>query len=54
MSTQPENKNNAGPKISKDELSDKDAEKVTGGSRSTSTPSISEIVVTKRTDSSSP
>jgi type VI protein secretion system component Hcp len=36
-----------------DELSDKDFEKVVGGNRSTA-PSVSEIVITKPTDTATP
>ncbi len=32
MATQPENNDEAGPKVSKDELSEKELEKATGGS----------------------
>jgi hypothetical protein len=49
MTTQPENKHKAEQKVSKDELSDKDVEKVTGG-RPSGAPSVSEIVITKPTD----
>jgi hypothetical protein len=44
-----ENEDKAEQKVSKDELSEKELEKATGG-RSGSAPSVSEIVITKPTD----
>jgi hypothetical protein len=46
----PKKEANPDPKISKDELSDSDLNKATGGSRESSAPSVSEITVTKRFD----
>lgn len=53
MTIQPENTE---PEISKDELTDKQMDKVSGGTDNTTTskPSVSEIVVTKSTDIASP
>jgi len=43
MTTQPENKDKTEPKISKDELSDKDLAKVTGGGKNaTKSTTVSE------------
>ena len=53
MTTQRENTE---PKISKDELSEKELEKATGGGTNAATkarPNISEISITKSTDASS-
>ena len=44
---------NADPQISKDELPDRELNKVTGG-RESSTPSVSEITVLKKFDKFSP
>ena len=49
MTTQPENKDKAEQKVSKDELSDKEAEKVTGGK-----VAVHDISITKYVDKSSP
>jgi type VI protein secretion system component Hcp len=49
MTTQPENKDKAEQKISKDELTDKELEKATGGK-----VSFEPIVIKKEVDKSSP
>jgi type VI protein secretion system component Hcp len=49
MTTQPENKDKAEQKVSKDELSEKELEKATGGK-----PSFSDISITKKIDVASP
>jgi hypothetical protein len=46
----PKKEANPDPKINKDELPDSDLNKVTGGSRESSAPSVSEITVTKVVD----
>ena len=49
MTTQPENKDKAEQKVSKDELSEKELEKTTGGK-----VSVSDIPITKHIDVSTP
>jgi hypothetical protein len=56
MTTQPEDKDKAEQKVSKDELSEKELEKATGGGTNAATKTrlnISEISITKSTDASS-
>ena len=50
MTTQPENKDKAEQKASKDELSDKQVEKATGGAH----PEIQEIHISKLSDKATP
>jgi hypothetical protein len=52
MTQQPENKDKAEPKISKDELSEKELEKASGGRGKG--PDISQIPIIKQTDVASP
>jgi type VI protein secretion system component Hcp len=49
MTTQPENKDKAEQKVSKDELSEKELEKATGGKGS-----VGDITITKHIDVSTP
>ena len=53
MKDQSDAKIKSTPVPSKDELSDSDLSKVTGGGRDSSVPSVSEGVVTKRIDKAS-
>ena len=53
MTTQPENKDKAEQKVSKDELSDKEAEKVTGGAGDGKV-AVHDLSITKYVDKSSP
>jgi bacteriocin-like protein len=53
MKEQSDDKIKSTPVPSKDELSDSELNKVTGGGRDSSEPSISEIVITKRLDKAS-
>jgi len=52
MTTQPENKDKAEQKVSKDELSEKELEKATGGD--TGKADIKPMVITKIVDKASP
>jgi bacteriocin-like protein len=55
MKKKPKTKDaNPDPKTSKEELSDSDLNKVTGGGRESSGPSISEISAWKRLDKDTP
>jgi bacteriocin-like protein len=53
MTTQPENKDKAEHKVSKDKLSESELAKITGGLPS-GEPKISDITITKPMDVSSP